>query len=98
MNMKKEAVASFIALNILGSQEVQDILMINRSRLKALVESGKLKPIKELKRENLYLLSDVEALKKELLLDTRSNVYKHEIFPTILENIKKELDENPKGI
>lgn len=70
--MKKETVATMI----LGSLDVQEMLFINRSRLKAFVDEGKLKPMKELKREKLFWLPDVEALKKELLLDSRSNVYK----------------------
>ena len=32
--------------------------------------------MKELKREKLFWLPDVEALKNELLLDSESNVYK----------------------
>lgn len=68
--------AAFAETHILGSQEVQDLLMVNRQRLKALVDGGRLKPIKELKRESLFLLQDVEAMKKELLLDSRTNLYK----------------------
>jgi hypothetical protein len=71
--MKKELAAKMI----LGSLEVQEMLFINRSRLKAFVDEGKLQPMKELKREKLFWLPDVEALKAELLLDSRSNVYKH---------------------
>lgn len=70
--MKKELAAKMI----LGSLEVQEMLFINRSRLKAFVDEGKLQPMKELKRENLFWLLDVEALKAELLLDSRSNIYK----------------------
>lgn len=71
--MKKEDAAKMI----LGSHDVQELLFINRSRLKALVDSGKLTPMKELKRESLFWLPDVEKLKKELLLDSRSNLYKN---------------------
>lgn len=77
--MKRESAVEFVAVNILGSQEVQDILKINRSRLGDLVKIGKLKPIKELKRENLFWLPDVLAVRNELVLDTRSNLYKFEI-------------------
>jgi hypothetical protein len=52
------------------------MLMINRSRLAALVDSGKIAPIKELKREKLFWLPDVEKLKSEMILDSRSNLYK----------------------
>ena len=75
-NMKREAAKQFVMNNVLGSNEVQEMLLINRSRLKALVDSGKLIPIKELKRESLYLLADVDQLKKEMMLDTRTNLYK----------------------
>lgn len=70
--MNKQTAAMFI----LGSNEVQEILMINRSRLKALVEAHKIIPFKELKREHLFWKPDVERLKNELLLDPRSNLAK----------------------
>lgn len=74
--MNREAVQKMLNNNLLGSNDVQEILLINRSRLKALVDCGKLNPIKELKRESLFWLPDVEALKKEMLLDSRTNLYK----------------------
>lgn len=61
---------------ILGSLEVQEALLVNRSRLKALVDSGKLVPVKELKREMLFWAPDVERLKKAMMKDTRTNLYK----------------------
>ena len=70
--MKKELAAQMV----LGTHEVQEMLLINRSRLNALVLEGKLKPLKQLKREYLFWLPEVEAMKKELLLDSRSNLYK----------------------
>lgn len=74
--MKRSEAEKFLNEMILGSTEVQEILLINRSRLGALVVEGKLKPIKSLKREHLFYLPDVEALKKEMMKDTRSNLYK----------------------
>jgi hypothetical protein len=74
--MNRESVKKILDSNLLGSNDVQEILLINRSRLKALVDCGKLNPIKELKRESLFWLPDVEALKKEMLLDSRTNLYK----------------------
>lgn len=74
--MKREEAAKFIYKNVLGSNEVQEILLVNRSRLAALVDEGKLNPIKQLKREKLFWLPDVEALKKEMLKDSRSNLFK----------------------
>jgi hypothetical protein len=68
---------SFIE-NILGSHEVQDALCINRSRLNALINSGKLKPIKEMKNENLFWKPDVIGLRNEMLKDPRTNLYKNE--------------------
>lgn len=77
--MTREKAKKFVAENVLGSTEVQEMLLINRSRLKAIVDAGKLVPIKELKRESLYLFADVEQLKKEMLLDTRTNLYKRSV-------------------
>jgi hypothetical protein len=68
--------AAFVQTNVLFSVEVMELLMVNKARLKALVDSGKLTPVKEINRDRIFLLADVEALKQELLLDTRTNVYK----------------------
>lgn len=70
--MNKETVAMFI----LGTNEVQELLMINRQRVLALVAAGKLKPFKELKRENLFWKPDVLNLMHEMALDSRTNLYK----------------------
>jgi len=78
--MKREQAAKFIQSNVLGSFEVQELLMVNRARLAVLVESGKLDPIKELKREKLFLLSDVEKLKNEMKLKRGTNLYKTEVL------------------
>jgi hypothetical protein len=72
--MKKELAAKMV----LGSSEVQEMLLISKSRLNALVEEGKLQPMKELKREYLFWLPEIEAFKKALLLDSRSNLYKQQ--------------------
>lgn len=77
--MKRETAVDFVDSNILGSQEVQDLLLVNRSRLSALVDSGKIQPIKVLKKEKLFWLKDVEQLRKEMILDTRTNLYKQEL-------------------
>jgi predicted site-specific integrase-resolvase len=61
---------------ILGSHEVQEMLCINRQRLNVIVKNGKLKPIKELKNEKLFYKPDVEKLMQEMLLDSRTNLYK----------------------
>lgn len=70
--MDKEMAAQYI----LGSKEVQEMLMVNRQRLRALVEAKKLIPLKELARESLFWLPEVEKLKSELALDPRSNLFK----------------------
>jgi hypothetical protein len=70
--MKKETAA----LYILGSNDVQEMLLINRQRLNVLVASGKLTPFKELKRESLFWKPDVERLKAEMMKDSRTNLFK----------------------
>jgi hypothetical protein len=72
MKLTKENIRDFI----LGSTEAQEVLMVNRQRLNALVQAGKLQPIKELKKELLFWAPDVEALKKEMAKDSRTNLYK----------------------
>jgi hypothetical protein len=62
--------------NILGSSDVQEILCIKRVRLKEFVDEGRLKPIKALKRELLFWKPDVDELKKEMMKDKRTNLYK----------------------
>lgn len=68
--------ATELSENILGSFEVQEILSIKRTRLKALVDTGKLTPIKELKMGGIFWKPEVEQLKKEMLQHPRSNVFK----------------------
>lgn len=71
-----DKVIDIVVAGILGSHEVQEMLMINRQRLNVIVKNGKLKPIKELKNEKLFYKPDVEKLKQEMLLDSRTNLYK----------------------
>jgi hypothetical protein len=72
MKLSKANIQDFV----LGSSEVQERLLVNRTRLKALVDAGKLTPVKELKREMLFWAPDVEALKAEMAKDSRTNLYK----------------------
>jgi hypothetical protein len=74
--VNRNEVKNFVNINILGSNEVQEMLMVNRQRLKALVDAGKITPIKELKREMLFFRLDVEMLKQEMMLDSRTNLFK----------------------
>jgi hypothetical protein len=71
-----DKVIDIVVAGILGSHEVQEMLLVNRQRLNVLVKNGKLKPIKELKNEKLFYKPDVEKLKQEMLLDSRTNLYK----------------------
>ncbi|MEY8345886.1 DNA-binding protein [Niallia circulans] len=59
-------VEDFFATEILGSTETRELLDVNRQRLAQLKDSGRLKPIKSLAKENLFLRSEVLTLKKEL--------------------------------
>lgn len=70
--MKKQEIAA----KILGSTEVQEMLLINRQRLAVLVAEGKLTPFKQLAKEKLFWLPDVEQLAKEFALDPRTNLFK----------------------
>jgi hypothetical protein len=76
LKMKHAEAVDFINFNVLGSNEVQEMLMVSKVRLKAIVDAGKLKPVKELKREYLFFLPEVEQLKQEMLKDSRTNLYK----------------------
>jgi len=71
-----DKVIDLVVAGILGSHEVQEMLLINRQRLNVIVKNGKLKPIKELKNEKLFYKPDVEKLMQEMLLDSRTNLYK----------------------
>ena len=74
--MNKAAAKDLLNDMILNTNDVTEILLINRSRVKALVEAGKLTPLRILKNDSLFWKPDVEALKKELLKDSRSNLFK----------------------
>ena len=71
-----EITKELIITNVYGSQEVQETLCINRSRLTALLKDGKLNPIKQLKNENLFFRPEVEQLRREMMLDSRTNLFK----------------------
>jgi hypothetical protein len=75
-SMSRKKAEEFINSQVLGSSEVQEILMVNKSRLAVLITTGKLIPIKELKREHLFYLPDVLACRDELMKDPRANVAK----------------------
>jgi hypothetical protein len=74
--MNHSEAVDFIQFNVLGSYDVQEMLMVSKVRLKALVDAGKLTPVKELKREYLFFLPEVEQLKHEMMKDSRTNLFK----------------------
>ncbi len=61
----REEVEKFIVNEVLTSSEVLDLLGVTRQTLNSLVKRGKLKPVKELSREKLFLRHDVEERKRE---------------------------------
>ena len=73
-----EITKELITENIYGSTDVQEVLCVNRSRLNALVKGGKLNPIKQLKKENLFFKPEVDQLKREMMLDSRTNLFKQQ--------------------
>jgi hypothetical protein len=62
----RKEVEDFIKNEVLTTSEVKEILNVTRQRLHALVSSEKLKPIKRLRSESLFLRADVEHLQEEL--------------------------------
>lgn len=62
----RKDVEDFFATEILDSVATREILDISRQRLGQLKDSGRIVPIKTLAKDNLYLRSEVLALKKEL--------------------------------
>lgn len=65
LNSRQE-VEDFIRNEVLTTSEVKEILNVTRQRLHALVSAEKLKPIKRLKSESLFLRTDIERLQAEL--------------------------------
>lgn len=62
----KEEVDNFIRNEVLITAEAMEILDVNRSRMSALIKSGKLIPIKKLGNVSIFLKADIEAKKEEL--------------------------------
>ncbi|MFC3802819.1 helix-turn-helix domain-containing protein [Cohnella sp. GCM10012308] len=61
----KEALAEWIAHEVVSTAEAAELLNCSRQNLHAFVTSGKLTPIKETNRERLFWRSDVLARKEE---------------------------------
>ena len=70
-----EITKELITENIYGSTDVQEVLCVNRSRLNALVKGGKLNPIKQLKKENLFFKPEVDQLKREIMFYYINNIF-----------------------
>lgn len=62
----EEELKQFIADHILSSSEATEFLGISRARLSTMIKEEKLKPIKKLPKDSLFLKSDLEEKKKEL--------------------------------
>ena len=62
----KEEVDNFIRNEVLITAEAMEILGVNRSRMSALIKTGKLTPIKKLGNVSIFLKTDIEAKKEEL--------------------------------
>lgn len=65
--MKQHELIELLQNEILGSGEVCELLEVSRNRLKEFVKEGRLVVVKDLGTQRLFLRSNVEALKVELL-------------------------------
>lgn len=61
----RKEVEEFIINEVFTTHEAIELLGVTRQNLNSLVKRGKLKPIKELPREKLFLKSDLIQRKKE---------------------------------
>ncbi|MDQ0340283.1 excisionase family DNA binding protein [Caldalkalibacillus uzonensis] len=61
----RDELIQFIREQVMTSAEAVEYLGVTRQTLNSLVQRGKLHPVKELKRDRLFLRSDLEARKKE---------------------------------
>jgi excisionase family DNA binding protein len=65
LNSRQE-VEDFIKNEVLTTSEVSKILGVTRQRISQMISEGKLKPIKKLRGDSLFLRQDIEEKKKEL--------------------------------
>ncbi|ECD6517349.1 DNA-binding protein [Salmonella enterica subsp. enterica] len=63
-NLKE--IQDFFRHEVLDANQTRELLDINKQRLSQLVKQGRIVPIKEVPRNNLYLKQQVLVLKKEL--------------------------------
>jgi excisionase family DNA binding protein len=62
----RKELEDFITNEVLTTSEVVEILGVTRQRISQMISNGKLKPIKKLRGDSLFLRSDIEEKKKEL--------------------------------
>lgn len=62
----REEVEHFIRNEVLTTSEVTEILGVQRSRVSAMIKTGKLIPVKKIGGVTLFLRADVEEKKEEL--------------------------------
>lgn len=62
----REELEAFIQNEVLTTSEALEVLERSRQRLNDLVKAGKIKPLKSVSRDRLYLRKDIEKMKKEL--------------------------------
>lgn len=60
----KEEFIKLVQSEILTTTEALDELQISRQALNSLVKRGKVVPVKELKRDKLFLREDIESRRK----------------------------------
>jgi len=61
----KEELTAWIAREVIGTAEAQELLQCSRQNLHKFVKTGKLIPIKEEGRERIFFREDVLARKAE---------------------------------
>lgn len=62
----RQEVEDFVRNEVLTTSEAAKLLDVTRQRMSQLISSGKLKPVKKLRGESLFIRHDIEQKKKEL--------------------------------
>jgi excisionase family DNA binding protein len=62
----RKELEDFIKNEVLTTSEVSEFLGVTRQRVSQMISAGKLKPIKKLRGDSLFLRIDIEEKKKEL--------------------------------
>ncbi|RJS58995.1 helix-turn-helix domain-containing protein [Bacillus sp. PK3_68] len=61
----REEVERFVIEQVLTTSKAIEILSVTRQKMKSLISTKKITPVKKLNRETLFLRSDIEARKAE---------------------------------